>query len=218
MSNSATPRRGFLGRAAAALLGVAAAPSLTRALSGANPAADESWLRGLNGKHKQFFDMATVRDGRPLSRVANFLDVYGAEVYGLKDADLSAVVGMHGGALALALNDSLWSKYKLGKRNAANDPLTKTSALRNPFVKRDAAYEWSNDYSISRLQERGVRFIACMRSMRGLAVELAPNREAAPQIVAEMLANLIPGVTPVPAMIVAINRAQEEGLSYVYTG
>jgi intracellular sulfur oxidation DsrE/DsrF family protein len=33
-----------------------------------------------------------------------------------------------------------------------------------------------------------------------------------------LLANLLPGVTPVPALIVAVNRAQESGLSYAYIG
>jgi intracellular sulfur oxidation DsrE/DsrF family protein len=212
------PRRGFLASAAAAFLGLGTVPSLARSMRGADTSGppDESWLRGLNGKHKQFVDIGTLRDGRALVRVANFLDVY-AESYGLSDQDISVVVGVHGSALGIAFNDSLWAKYELGKRFTANDPLTKAPATRNPLVHKEPGYDWSTDYSVTRLQERGVRLIACMRSIRGLSVELAGDgRGAAPAINAEILANLLPAVTPVPAMIVAINRAQEAGLTYVF--
>jgi intracellular sulfur oxidation DsrE/DsrF family protein len=213
-----TPRRGFLGRLATALLGVSAVPAIARALPATETPVDESWLRGLNGKHRQFFDMPSIRDGRPLSRVENFLDVYGAEAYGLTDQQLSIVVGFHGGGLTLALNDAMWAKYEFGRRNQVNDPLTAAPATRNPYVRKDAAYKWRGDYSIGRLQERGVRFIACMRSMRAIAQEVAPTPDAGPQVYNEFLANLVPGVTAVPAMIVATNRAQEAGLAYVYAG
>jgi hypothetical protein len=39
-----TPRRGFLGRATAAVLGLAAVPSLLRASERESLAPDESWL------------------------------------------------------------------------------------------------------------------------------------------------------------------------------
>src|SRR6185436_2386892 len=62
----------------------------------------EEWLQGLKGKHRQLFDLAAIRDGNSLRRVANFLDVY-REAYALADADLNAIVGAHGGAFGLVL-------------------------------------------------------------------------------------------------------------------
>jgi len=41
---------------------------------------------------------------------------------------------------------------------------------------------------------------------------------SAQAIRAELLGDLLPGVIPVPAMIVAVNRAHEVGLSYAYIG
>ncbi|MEX2151896.1 MAG: hypothetical protein WD825_01070 [Gemmatimonadaceae bacterium] len=208
-----TPRRGFLGRAAAAMLGIVAVPSAARTLAGVGEAssADEAWLHGLTGKHKQFFDAASGRDGRSLSRAMNFLDAY-SEAYGTTDADTNVIFGAHGGALPLVMNDGLWAKYEFGKRFSEDDPLTRAPAVRNPYA-RDPAF------SVARLQKRGVRFIVCLRSIRRLGGELAAERGAsADEIRLELIANVLPAVTPVPAMIVAANRAQEAGLTYVFVG
>jgi intracellular sulfur oxidation DsrE/DsrF family protein len=206
-SPNATPRRGFLARAAAAVAAVIAAPSLAAA---APPPEGEEWLQGLTGRHKQFFDAASQRDGRALARVANYLDVY-RESYGLKDTDVNAVVGAHGAGLALLLNDAMWRKYELGTRFSENDPATKAPAIRNPYAAGAPS-------SVERLQQRGVRLLACMRSIRRLGGELAVDPSRADEVRAELVANLLPGVMPVPAMVVAINRAHEAGLAYMFVG
>lgn len=205
--NPATKRRGFLRRCGAALAAMAVLP---RSSEGSTPAPDESWLQGLNGKHRQIFDVAVSKEGRPLARLANFLDVYG-EAYALKDADINAIFGVHGNGLPIVLNDAMWAKYQLGKRNSEVDAATDAVAVRNPWAKGGEA-------SVARLQQRGVRFIACMRSIHRLSGELVGAAGNAESVRRELLANLLPGVTPVPAMIVAVNRAQEAGLSYAYIG
>jgi intracellular sulfur oxidation DsrE/DsrF family protein len=204
-----TPRRGFLGKLLGSMAGLAVAPSMLRGSPTESP--DESWLKGLNGKHKQILDVATTRGGTPLARTANFLDAY-AEAYGSKDSDVNAIVGVHSGALTMALNDAMWAKYELGKRANELDPRTQTPHTRNPFAS-------GSPTSVARLQERGVRFIACGKAIRRLAGELATASGApAEQVRAELLANLLPGVTEVPALIVAVNRAQEAGLTYIALG
>lgn len=203
-----TPRRGFLGRLIGSIAGVAVAPSVIGA-QGQSPS--EAWLQGLNGKHKQIIDVSSLRGGTPLARTVNFLDAYG-EAYGLKDSDLNAIVGIHSGALVLGLNDAMWAKYELGKRVGENDPRTQAPAVRNIFAS-------GTPTSVARLQERGVRFIACGKAIRRLAGELAAGAGTTPdQVRAELQANMLPGVTEVPALIVAVNRAQEAGLTYVALG
>ena len=203
-----TPRRGFVEKIIGLAAGVAVVPSIAGASAQQSP--DESWLQGMTGKHKQIFDVPSTRGGNALARTANFLDSY-AEAYGTKDTDVNAVVGVHGGAVSMAFNDAMWTKYELGKRTGENDPKTQAPALRNVFAS-------GSPTSIARLQERGVRFIACMRAIRRLSGELATPTNTAEQVRAELLANLLPGVTPVPALIVAVNRAQEAGLSYAFLG
>lgn len=203
-----TRRRGFLGRLIGSFAGVAVAPSVIGA-QGQSPSED--WLQGLNGKHKQILDASSTRGGTPLARTANFLDAYN-EAYGLKDSDINAIVGIHSGALVLGFNDAMWAKYQLGKRAGENDPRTQAPAVRNIFASGSAT-------SIGRLQERGVRFIVCGKAIRRLAGELGAAAGTSPEHVrAELQANLLPGVIEVPALIVAVNRAQEVGLSYVALG
>lgn len=205
-----TPRRSFLGNAITTAAGLLAVPGVAAA-SGSLPAApDEAWLEGLMGKHRQYFDVAAAGP-TGFARVANYLDVY-AEAYALKDTDLNAVFGAHGSATSLLLNDAMWNRFELGRRSGIDDPSTRAPARRNPFA--------TGALSVARLQERGVRFIVCMRSIRRLSGELAAGAPGmtAEQIRGELLGNLLPGVTAVPAAIVATNRAQEAGLTYVYIG
>ncbi|MBI1804746.1 MAG: hypothetical protein HY033_00625 [Ignavibacteriae bacterium] len=75
------------------------------------------------------------------------------------------------------------------------------------------------DRSIEALQKRGVRFIGCNRSLRSMAKDLAKNLNGNEDLIRdELLANILPGIIIVPAMIVAANRAQEAGMTYVYLG
>lgn len=194
-------------RAGASLAALALWP---RQSSATEPAPDESWLQGLNGKHRQIFDVDGCKDGHPLGRVANFFDAYG-EAYSLKDSELNAIFGIHGGGMPIALNDAMWAKYEIGKRYSEMDPQTGAPSVRNPWARNGTT-------SVARLQERGVRFIVCMRSIRRMSRELASGGGNAEAVRAELTSNLLPGVTPVPAMIVAVNRAQEAGLSYAFLG
>lgn len=182
--------------------------------SGAEP--DEAWLRGLTGKHRQFFDVAGVRNGVQLERMWNFYDAY-REAYGQGDGDVSVLMGFHGPASAYVLNDAMYEKYALGKRMEVRDPLTGQTAVRNPFVRRLAEYPWKADWSIEGLQARGARALWCNRSLRGYASMLAAESHGdAAAVAAELRANVLPGVTIVPAMILAANRAQEVGCAYTY--
>jgi len=210
MTEHSTARRGFVAGAIAGMAGLAATPALAAAITSRAVvgAPDEIWLQGLTGKHRQYFDV-NLLDVRALARVGNFIDVY-AEAYDMKDADINVIFGAHGAATAMMLNDAMWDRHELGRRNNVTDATSRLPARRNPFA--------TGAMSVARLQERGVRFIVCMRSIRRLSGDLAGPHGTPEQLRSELLANLLPGVTPVPAAIVATNRAQEAGLTYVYIG
>jgi intracellular sulfur oxidation DsrE/DsrF family protein len=177
----------------------------------------EPWLEGLTGAHRAFFDVDAIREGI-LGRVDNFYSVY-RDHYALTDSHVNVVFGAHGNGLGFALDDATWAKYRLGELYHVTDPKSAAPAARNIFVAMDPAANWPTDYSITKLQSRGMRVLACQGSMRNLARQLAGRdgaRGNAEAIYAELNASLIPGVTAVPAMIVAQNLAQEAGLKYVY--
>lgn len=198
------------------MLAVAGGTGISRLLG--SPAAEaEPWLQGLTGRHKQYFDVSAHLQGAPLGRTANFLNAYN-DAYSLKDSDVNVVFGAHGSAIPMMFNDALWSKYGLGAKYSIDELGTKTPAVRNIFAGAGAGNTWYEP-SIAALQKRGVRFIACQQAIARVAKELAARdgRDAA-AIKQELTAGLLPGITPVPAAIVAVNRAQEAGMSYVYIG
>jgi hypothetical protein len=58
----------------------------------------------------------------------------------------------------------------------------------------------------------GAKFVLCANAL-GLVSELEPG-QGAQEIDTELRANLLPGVTIVPAMVIAIEKAQEAGIRY----
>jgi intracellular sulfur oxidation DsrE/DsrF family protein len=201
-------RRQFVGAAAFAGIGI---------LSGETPSehlaiqVTESWLDNLHGRHKQFFDVSALSDGAPLDRVWGYFDVY-HDAYGLSDHEIDAVVGAHGSALGFVLTDAVWAAYDLGKIFSVKDPQYGTVATRNLFAEGATG-------TVSSLQRRGARFLACQRSIDRLSRQLATASGKDPaRVRAELEGGLLPRVTLVPAMIVATNRAQEAGLTYVHLG
>jgi intracellular sulfur oxidation DsrE/DsrF family protein len=201
-------RRSFMTRLAATFsAGLILSPSTALA---ASSTPDESWLKNLKGKHKLFLDVG-VAGSVPLLRASNYLDTY-IEAYNLKDADLNLFFGAHGQAIPTILNHDMWARYELGRRGNTNDPVTKEPIRKNPFVTANETLGASN---IQALQARGVRFLACGRALARFSRMLAPDAKEEPATtLATLRANVLPGVTIVPAMIVAVDRAQEEGISY----
>ncbi|MEP6621947.1 MAG: hypothetical protein ABJE47_21670 [bacterium] len=179
---------------------------------GAEP--DEPWLKGLTGKHRQFFDIGAGRNGVPLERILNFYEAY-KESYAVDARDLNVLFGFHGAGSAYVLNDAMYAKYALGKKYETTDPLTKATATRNPFVRMLPGYTWRGDYSIEAFQARGGRILWCNKSLGNLSRDLAKDTGGSEaDIAAELRKNVLPGITIVPAMVVASNRAQEAGCAY----
>lgn len=202
-----TPRRSFLGR-----LGTLLAVGVSPAALAAAPrpfAPDERWLlEAAQREHKLFIETGTIGDVTALRRAMNFLDAYKAD-FGVAEQDLGLVVGVHGGAIALALGDALWAKHGLGAitgvKNAAGSPATA-----NPF-RRGAPF------SIDSLAARGVHFLACNNSLRRVAGQLAGPGGDVPAMHASLVAG-VEAMQVVPAMAIAVSRAQERGVPYLVQG
>ena len=68
---------------------------------------------------------------------------------------------------------------------------------------------------IENLQKMGAKFILCANALGIWCLELeARGKGKAAEIEKELRANLLPGVTVVPAMVIAIEKAQEAGIKY----
>jgi len=68
---------------------------------------------------------------------------------------------------------------------------------------------------IESLQKMGTKFLMCANALGGWVLELeARGKGKAADVEKDLKANLLPGVTIVPAMVIAIDKAQEAGIKY----
>lgn len=216
-------RRAFLGQLATgaaagagalALSGISAAvpEALSAATVHGGPDADH-WLDALKGKHKQLVDAFNPNDGWPLGFVHTFLATQGpGETAG-------AVIVMRHFAMPMALQDSIWAKYKIGESLKVIDPATKQPAVKNPFYKPKSGVLLVDDMAVDRLVARGVIIGACSVALAVLSGEFAKNAGVSPEEAKkEWTAGIIPGATLIPSGTWGVNRAQEKGCTYCSGG
>lgn len=217
-SSSATPRREFLGKVAAASIALGLGGALPQRLNAAVDAAApdvEKWP-DVHGKHRQMYDAVSWNHGLSLVWAMIFLDTNKASS-NLDDKDLSAVVVMRHEGVVLAFTDPIWKKYKLGEAFKIDDPATKAPAERNPFFHAKDGELMFPGMDIAKLMDRGVTFGACNVALTvysGMRADaLGIDKDTAKK---EWTAGLIPGFTLLPSGVWGVNRAQEHGCSYCY--
>ena len=172
------------------------------------------WLDGLKAKHRQFFDAPAPAGGIPLVHVMNYYDTYN-KAFGVKDADIDAVLTFYGATTFYGLNDAVWAKYALGEFLDTKDASGK-AATANPWrAEPDILGMKLAPASIEALQKRGATMILCNNALTIFSGMLAQKRGLDPKVVYEDLkANILPGVELVPGMVVAVEQATRAGLSY----
>jgi intracellular sulfur oxidation DsrE/DsrF family protein len=231
-SESTVNRRRFLG----GVVGVAAA-GLSMS-GGAVAAAQESgaddWIKEVKGSHRCLFDFPQHKNGMPLLHVLNYLNTY-ATAYKTGAGQVGAVGTFYSAgnqaSIPLAFNDAIWAKYGLGAytglkdadgkaytRNVFNRPTPKDlhlvmQAIDSPMI--PALGDAIPALGIENLQKMGTKFILCANALGIWCLELeARGKGKAQDIEKELRANILPGVTIVPAMVIAIEKAQEAGIRY----
>jgi len=236
MSFETTHRRGFLNRiiGTAAALTVAGTSGLAEA--GQPPAAGgpDDWIKGVKGTNRCLFDFPQHGNGMPLLHVANYLGTYAA-AYKAAPGSAGAVGTFYSmgprSSISLAFNDAMWAKYGLGDylslKDASGKPYTRNvfnkmtaadlhimmAAIQSPTIPPFA--EMIPNIGIENLQKMGTTFLLCANAFGGWCAELeARGKGKAPAIQADMSANLLPGVIIVPAMVIAIEKAQAAGIRY----
>lgn len=230
---SVTERRGFLGR----MFGAAAAASFPLAITRADAAQEASpddWIKDVKGRHRCLFDFPQHKNGVPLLHMLNYLNTYTA-AYKAPAGQAGAVGTFYGvggsASIPLAFNDGIWEKYKLGEyaalRDEAGKPYTRNvfirptkgdghllmQATQTPTIPGLVAAMPA--LGIESLQNMGAKFLLCANALGAWCQELeAREKGKAPDIEKELRANLVAGVTIVPAMVIAIEKGQESGIRY----
>lgn len=226
-------RRGFVARGLAAV--AAGWSSVALRASGVEQSGSlDGWVREVPGTHRCFFDFPTHGNGWGLAHINNYISGH-ASAYKTAPADVGAVGTFYGigsrASIAMGFNDAMWVKYGLseylGLKDAAGRPYT-----RNVFHRptRDDGHLLAEGAlvpklaplgdaivaaGIESLQQRGTKFLMCANALNAWSVELeARGKGTMADINKELRANLLPGVTIVPAMVVAIEQAQAAGIRY----
>ncbi|HTK57061.1 MAG TPA: twin-arginine translocation signal domain-containing protein [Gemmatimonadales bacterium] len=217
-------RRGFLTRTAAgaAMAALATLPTWVEAKAQAPAQGDgidhnTAWLRGLTPiKHKQFFETGTMNNAIPFLHIVNYFGAWRAWP-GVRTNDVSAVMGIFGMAVPTVFGDAMWSKYGLGKMMNLTDAATGQPYTRNPYLNPQNGELFTGPSSmVAAVQGLGARVILCNNAFGfwNMLIGKATNQDPA-AVRTEMLGNLAPGVTIIPAMVQAVEQAQRAGLTYM---
>jgi intracellular sulfur oxidation DsrE/DsrF family protein len=220
VNDASTPRRGFLGRVAlaAAALGlsgsapaVLAAERAPRLAGGADPELD-AWFGKLTGKHRQVFDAPYPNEGMPGVWPRVYL-LTTEGTYPGESTTAMAILRHH--AIPLAMQDSLWAKYKLGEMFGIKNGDAPATA--NPYATITGLP--LPGLGIAELVKSGV-LIGCCGAAIGVYSAAAAKKMNmdANTVKQEWIAGLFPGVQVVPSGVMAVGRAQELGCSYCYAG
>lgn len=227
-------RRGFLERLLATAAGVGVFAS-GRAQAQAPAASDvDGWIKDVKGTHRCLFDFPQHKGGAPLLHILNYLNTY-HEAYKSAPGSVGAVGTFYSignqSSIALGFNDATWAKFGLGEYLNLKDKAGRPYA-RNVFLKPTAddahiliqAFQTPNipelagavpAMGIESLQKMGTKFLLCANALGAWCLELqARGKGKAEEIEKELRANLLPGVTIVPAMVIAIEKAQAAGIRY----
>jgi hypothetical protein len=220
----------MIGAAAAAGVSISA----TRAAAAEASGAADDWIGEVKGTHRCLFDFPQHKNGFPLLHILNYLNTYAA-AYKTGPGQVGAVGTFYSAgtqaSIPLAFNDVIWSKYELGvytglkdadgkayTRNVFNRPTAGDlhllmQAIDSPTI--PALADAVPALGIENLQKMGAKFILCANALGIWCLELeARGKGKAKDIEAELRANVLPGVTIVPAMVIAIEKAQEAGIRY----
>jgi hypothetical protein len=238
MESEVTPRRSFLGRIAAAAAAASLPLGISRdaAAQAKAPAATgpDSWIREVKGTHRCLFDFPQHKNGAPLLHILNYLNTY-SEAYKSAPGTVGAVGTFYSigsqSSIPLAFNDAMWAKYGLGDYTGLKDKSGKgytRNVLYRP-TKDDAQvliqafqtpdipelHEAVPAIGIESLQKMGTKFLLCANAFGAWTLELqARGKGKADALQKELMANVLPGVTVVPAMVIAIEKAQAAGIRY----
>jgi intracellular sulfur oxidation DsrE/DsrF family protein len=233
ISESTTHRRAFIGQLIGAAGAAALALSGTRA-AGAPEAEPGDWIREVKGTHRCLFDFPQHKNGFPLLHILNYLNTY-ATTYKAAPGQVGAVGTFYSAgrqaSIPLGFNDAIWGKYELGAytglkdatgkvytRNVFNRPTPNDlhvlmQAIDSPMIPALAGAIPA--LGIESLQKMGTKFVLCANALGIWSLELeARGKGKAADIEKELRDNLLPGVTIVPAMVIAIDQAQEAGIKY----
>jgi hypothetical protein len=221
-----TDRREFIGQIAASAMLGAVPFSLENALRAAEPSVagaaaepwDLTWVNRVKGKYRVVMDSPEISSGYGVWRASFWAKQY-QDVLGAKPGDLSTVLVLRHNGIALAMQQSFWDKYGLGKLKNVKHPVTEEPTTLNPALLSSTRGEQPaqfDDFALDKFIARGGVALACnlaLQDMIGLVQKT--DGVSAEQARTQAIAAFVPGVILQPSGVFAALRAQDVGCNYL---
>jgi hypothetical protein len=177
---------------------------------------DVSWADKVQGRFRAVFDSPEISEGAALFRAMLWCDEYKA-VYGTARSEMSPVLVVRHEAIHLAMNDSYWQRFKIGKEVKLKTPEGKKWAEANPIrVTPPGTPERFARYNLETFIAEGGIVLACGLAFSDAVAKFTKEEKlesaAARQRAIE---HLIPGVVLQPSGVFAVLRAEEAGCKYI---
>jgi hypothetical protein len=220
-------RRQFLERIAGSAVMFGAVPlGIDNALSAlGQPAAerapdefDLTWVQRITGKHKAVFDVPELDSAHGVWRASVWKNQY-HNVLGIPLSDLSAVLVLRANGIALAMQQSFWDAYGVGKAKKVMHPVTQQPTDRNPALlssERGEVSEVRSAYALDKFIAGGGIALACNAAFND-CIQLIIDKDGMSREDArkKAVSLLVPGVILQPSGVFAAIRAQEAGCAYL---
>jgi hypothetical protein len=186
--------------------------------SSSSPDWDLTWVNKLTGKHKAVFDVPEVESGYGVWRATVWTNQY-QSVLNVPVSELSPVVVLRHNGIVLAMQQSFWDKYGIGKAKNVTHPITLQPTDRNPALlssKRGEIDATFDPMALDKFIGRGGVALACDLALQD-CIELIKSKDGVTADVARQraIAAMVPGVILQPSGVFAALRAQEAGCSYL---
>lgn len=178
---------------------------------------DTGWGSRLTGRLKTVFDVPEVESGFPVWRASIWSGQY-EQVLGVPLRDTSTALVLRHNAIILAMQQSFWDRFDIGKTNRVMHPLTGQPTDKNPALMgaAEGVPEPYSNFALGRFIARGGVALACNLALQFDVVPLIQKADNLTEAQANEKARslLVPGVILQPSGMFAVIRAQEAGAFY----
>jgi hypothetical protein len=179
---------------------------------------DLSWVNRIKGKHKAIFDVPEIESGYGVWRASIYVNQY-RDVLGVKEANITPVLVIRHNAIVLAMQQTYWDKYGVGKEKNVLHPVTQQGTDRNPALlssKRNEQPEMFDAFALDQYLSRGRIALACNLAFQEITDTIkAKDNVGDDEARKRGLALILPGVIMQPSGVFAALRAQEAGCAYL---
>ena len=218
-------RRDFVGRVAAGALFAglplpidASIRVLDRGRAASAEEWDLSWVKRITGKYRAIFDVPEIDSGYGVWRASIWSKQY-QDVLGAKPNELSPVLVLRHNGIQLAMQQTYWDKYGIGKEKNVLHPVTQQGTDRNPALlasSRNEVPAMFDDAALDKFIGRGGVVLACNLALEDV-VEVIQKKEnaSAEDARKQAIAFMVPGVILQPSGVFAALHAQDAGCKYL---